>query len=156
MIYYIVYVSASKELLSDEDLSDILSTSRANNGALGITGILLYHEGNFIQVLEGPEQGVDVLYNKIAEDQRHTHVNKIISGHSDDRTFPDWAMGFKTISSEEWEKCAGYFKLSGSAVEPTLQSARPEIRSLLKAFIKVNLRFDKGTGMRGTEGTANG
>lgn len=49
-MYQLVYLSSAVELFREEELKDLLATSRLNNEKLHVTGMLLYHEGNFIQV----------------------------------------------------------------------------------------------------------
>ncbi|MBK9207916.1 MAG: BLUF domain-containing protein [Anaerolineales bacterium] len=66
----IIYVSTSVRLLSDDELMDILKVSRENNSVSDVTGLLLYKGGNFMQVLEGPEDVVNALYEK----SKQTHV----------------------------------------------------------------------------------
>jgi Sensors of blue-light using FAD len=61
----IVYVSSAVQLFSPEALLDLLERARENNGRLGITGMLLYKERNFMQALEGPDQTLSDLYSKI-------------------------------------------------------------------------------------------
>jgi Sensors of blue-light using FAD len=56
---------------STEELTDLLRKSRDNNAALGITGMLLYKDGNFMQVLEGDEERVRALATKVSQDRRH-------------------------------------------------------------------------------------
>ena len=62
---YIIYVSAAVELLDEYELLNILSASRKNNQARNITGMLIYGEGTFMQVIEGEEDDLKNLYKKI-------------------------------------------------------------------------------------------
>ena len=54
-MYYIVYLSSASKLFTEDELKEIVDISVKNNTRLGITGMMLYNEGNFIQVLEGEE-----------------------------------------------------------------------------------------------------
>ena len=94
MIQY-VYVSAAIELFSNEALLHLLRQSRENNEQLSITGLLLYKDGNFMQLLEGPEEAVDTLVARINEDARHRNVIQLIRRRAEERLFPTWAMGFQ-------------------------------------------------------------
>ena len=70
-VLQLVYASAETTPFSDEDLMALLEQSRAANEARGVTGMLLYHEGSFIQALEGDPETVRALYEKITHDGRH-------------------------------------------------------------------------------------
>jgi len=71
----LIYVSTAVKPLSDEELLDILKLSRENNATKEITGLLLYKGGNFMQVLEGPDEAVEALYKKIEADPHHKDLN---------------------------------------------------------------------------------
>jgi hypothetical protein len=78
-------------------LNDILSVARERNVQLDVTGILLHRDGNFIQVLEGPKDNVEMLYEKISRDPRHTGVLVTVREEIVERQFKDWAMGFGDV-----------------------------------------------------------
>src|ERR1044071_2672350 len=107
-MYYIVYLSTAAQLMSDEELKEILLASNANNRDLDVTGMLLYHEGSIVQVIEGEEQTIKKLYAKIASDSRHRGIIKLGEGKLEQRNFPDWSMGFRTVSAQEFAQVAGY------------------------------------------------
>ena len=56
--------------------------------------MLLYQEGNFMQMLEGEKQVVLELYDTIMSDNRHKGVLKMLTGDIQERNFKDWSMGF--------------------------------------------------------------
>ena len=64
----LLYISQATQAISDEQVRNILESSRRNNPALGITGVLIHGGGLFMQLLEGPEEGVLRLYVKILDD----------------------------------------------------------------------------------------
>lgn len=103
MEYCIVYLSSSNGLFSRQELTTILEQSQKNNSAQGITGVLLYCEGNIIQTLEGPEEKVKALYKVISQDRRHKQVVKLYGRVINQRLFGDWSMGYKTVSAMEIE-----------------------------------------------------
>jgi hypothetical protein len=107
-MYYLIYLSAGVNWFSETELTDILSISNINNSRTNITGLLLYSEGNFIQLLEGEEQNVKDTYDRISKDQRHKGITPIASGSIDKRNFPEWAMGFKSINSGEMKELDAY------------------------------------------------
>lgn len=98
MIYTLVYISFAAGGLREKELSEILEASRRNNQKRGITGLLLYAEGNIIQVLEGNQEEVEALYEKIGLDERHERITRLFAGHSETRLFSEWSMAYKRLS----------------------------------------------------------
>lgn len=107
-MYFIVYASSATTLFSKDELLRLLATSRKNNERLGITGMLLYKDGNFMQVLEGEEQTVRTLHNKIKNDPRHRGMLTILQGESNQREYPEWSMGFRDLGSIDAQSIPGY------------------------------------------------
>lgn len=103
----LVYVSAANIEFSAADLDVLLDKARQNNSAIGVTGVLLFHEGTFLQVLEGDEQTVNNLYDKIAEDTRHGNVLLLATRAIDQPNFGDWSMGF-VRDQKALEKLPGF------------------------------------------------
>ena len=99
-LYRLVYLSAATEEFAEEDLNEILRTSRRNNQRRGITGMLLYSDGGFIQALEGPRDEVLDLYETIKQDPRHGSTIKLIDGPTEERDFSEWEMGFKQVDAK--------------------------------------------------------
>ncbi|MDP9076544.1 MAG: BLUF domain-containing protein [Bacteroidota bacterium] len=98
-MYFILYLSAGTTWFTEDELTRLLAISTHNNSRNGITGLLLYADGNFIQLLEG-EQGVVLeTYKRISLDQRHGGITEIASGPLAGRNFPEWTMGFKSIGT---------------------------------------------------------
>ncbi len=107
-MFFLVYVSSATLPFSGEDLRALLETCRTNNAELGVTGMLLYKYGNFMQVLEGDEGAVRGLYGKIAADPRHGGEITLQQGFAEGRQFPDWSMGFRDLDSPEARSAPGY------------------------------------------------
>lgn len=101
MDHCIVYTSSSVGLFREEDLLAILQQSRKHNGEFGITGVLLYVNGSIIQVLEGRRDVIEYMYQRIAQDRRHTSVTKIINCAVKQRLFANWTMGYQTITARQ-------------------------------------------------------
>jgi hypothetical protein len=95
--------------MDDAGLVEILDTSRNWNAGHGITGVLLYGEGSFIQVLEGEKTEVEYIFERIKADRRHKGLIKVLSGEIPERTFPTWTMGFKTMDAIAVNFLQGYF-----------------------------------------------
>ncbi|HEY0792096.1 MAG TPA: BLUF domain-containing protein [Chthoniobacterales bacterium] len=107
-MFFLVYVSSAVNLFSKGELLKLLDISRCNNAKLGVTGMLLYKNGNFMQLIEGPEQAVRTLHAKIAIDSRHRGLITLLQGHQENREFEHWSMGFQSLDSEEVGPHPGY------------------------------------------------
>lgn len=97
----VFYVSSATELMSEEALGALLDRSRGRNASVGITGLLLYLDGNFFQVIEGPDEAIEALYLSISRDCRHRHMRKIVDRAIDRRDFPSWSMGFRRLRADD-------------------------------------------------------
>lgn len=107
-MYQLIYVSSARELLSKEELLSILKKSRESNLRLGITGLLLYKEGNIMQLLEGDKALVDRVFARVSEDDRHFNVITLFRGEVPQREFPDWSMGYHDLMSTEVRQTPGF------------------------------------------------
>ncbi|MGB4499529.1 MAG: BLUF domain-containing protein [Methylococcaceae bacterium] len=107
-MFRLVYFSSATQLFSKEDLIDLLVKSKDKNSHLGITGILLYKDGNFMQILEGKGAAVLKLYEIICKDIRHKNPIVVIKTPTDERLFSDWSMGFKNLNDEDVHQIEGY------------------------------------------------
>jgi hypothetical protein len=107
LIQLIYCSAATKANVTAAELESILEVSRRNNEKIGITGILLYREGSFFQVLEGEKELVEALYEKIGLDKRHKKVRKILVEPIEHKGFSAWTMGYPKISSKELSQIPG-------------------------------------------------
>jgi hypothetical protein len=107
-VIHLVYVSAAVELFTSGQLADLLERSRANNSSIGVTGLLLYKGGNFMQALEGAEEAVLPLFERIVRDPRHHGVIQLIRAPLAERQFGDWAMAFGDLNDPAVAKRPGY------------------------------------------------
>lgn len=109
IMYHLIYVSQAARPLAESELIEILRTSRENNASKNITGMLLYLNDKFIQVLEGEEKAVQELFDQISSDLRHNRVIRVLEGNAEQRTFKDWSMGFKQLyDTDEVEALTGF------------------------------------------------
>jgi hypothetical protein len=97
----LTYVSAAVRPFRLAELHDLMVAARARNASLDVTGMLLYAGGRFIQTLEGPDDAVDGLFERIAADPRHEQVVRTLREEVDERAFPDWSMGFDYLGDEQ-------------------------------------------------------
>lgn len=105
----LVYVSTATVPFSDADLATLLSTSRVNNETRGLTGVLLYRGGHFMQALEGPARAVRLALSRIAADPRHTGVWTVSEEPIRERRFGSWAMGHRALSAEDAASAPSWF-----------------------------------------------
>ncbi len=93
MLVRLMYASRATAAPADGDLAAILKASREHNPAEGITGLLCFTDGTFVQVLEGGRNAVNARYKRIVEDARHRDV--ILLGYEEiaERAFAGWTMG---------------------------------------------------------------
>ena len=103
----VIYCSAAGVEFKQQDLRALLTKARRNNAASGITGILLYTDGCFFQVLEGRTESVRGLFHRIQSDSRHANVTVIHESLSVKRSFADWTMAFADISQEDLNRILG-------------------------------------------------
>lgn len=126
-----VYTSAAKVLLDPLQLGEILASSRRNNPALSVSGILLYHQGSFMQLLEGEEQTVRALYARIALDPRHHRAAVLRERHIENRSFGSWSMGFVALDPRLLRELPGRHALSSNG---TLERDADTVLPLLDQF----------------------
>ena len=104
----LMYVSSAARLFSEKDILEILRVSRINNERLGITGMLLYHEGSFLQILEGPKFEVSKKADEIELDSRHRGMLRLVTKAEEVRQFPGWSMGFCNLNEIPEEDRAAF------------------------------------------------
>jgi hypothetical protein len=108
ILFTLVYVSIASQKMTDDDLLSILKKSREYNQAHGITGLLLLRDHIFIQVLEGEEDEIESLYEKIRLDPRHYNPLLIFKREIPERRFGEWAMGFETPNLDSIKQIPGF------------------------------------------------
>ena len=92
MLVRLLYASRAVDT-SPDAIESILRQSRAHNPASGVTGVLCYGGGIFLQVLEGGRMAVNELYGHILRDPRHTDVVLLHYQEIAEREFVGWTMG---------------------------------------------------------------
>ena len=93
MLVRLMYASRAAASMDNEALAAIMKKSRAHNPQVGVTGVLCFSGGIFLQVLEGGRLPVSQLYNRIANDPRHRDVALLRYEEIEERRFAGWAMG---------------------------------------------------------------
>jgi hypothetical protein len=98
MLVRLMYASRATETVRPETLNAILKKSTHDNPGIGVTGVLCFSGDIFLQVLEGGRSQVSKLYNRIAQDPRHTDVVLLSYDEIEERSFAGWAMGQVNMS----------------------------------------------------------
>lgn len=114
----ISYISLAREELADYDLELLLRSARRANRKNGITGSLLYRDGTFIQVFEGPTDKTEILYEKIKIDRRHTGLVQLFRRPIETRYFSDWSMAYKHLSDSQLNKANTYTRRLTNIAKP--------------------------------------
>ena len=117
-LYHLGYVSTETGQFSSTHLVELLETARRANGERNLTGLLLYREGSFYQVLEGSEADVKRTFADIERDPRHQAVQILFDGATDVREFPDWQMGFMNLDGIEIEALTGFSDFLNRDAQP--------------------------------------
>jgi hypothetical protein len=133
-LVHCIYCSASsKGTFSPSELQELLDQCRLNNAKLEITGILLYKDGSFFQILEGDETVVKNLFETIAKDKRHKKTTKIIVEPIEERSFANWTMGYPKLTTKELAQIPGLndFYSHGKSY---LELGEGRAKALLAAF----------------------
>ncbi len=89
----IIYASSLAPGEDESCIKPILQRAVENNSKNGFTGLLIYVNRSFLQILEGEAEPLDALYEKIREDSRHTKPWTLSAAPIDERQFADWSMG---------------------------------------------------------------
>ena len=108
MLFHLGYTSTESRPLSSNDLLALLESIRAANERMQLTGLLLYRENSFFQVLEGEEDVVRGVFERIKRDTRHHRVELLFEGPIEKREFTDWSMGFVQLDGIDVTQLPGY------------------------------------------------
>ncbi|HUN92128.1 MAG TPA: BLUF domain-containing protein [Burkholderiaceae bacterium] len=88
----VLYRSVATQPFSPEDLQELADAARRRNAHESLTGLLVYHDGRFVQWLEGPDDGVRRVWSSIRDDPRHRAIERLYAPSSAHRLFPDWRL----------------------------------------------------------------
>jgi len=97
----IVYTSTAARPMGEADLATLLFHARDLNRESGITGVLLYRDGMFLQCFEGGLSAVDATYERIRGSRRHHSIVELMNAPMAGRSFADWKMAFALPTEHE-------------------------------------------------------
>ena len=139
-IVQLAYISTQVSLLSPSAIQEILTKSIANNASIGVTGMLIYYNGTFLQVLEGYSKTVDELYSVIKRDKRHQNVITLYKNNIESANFSAWSMGFVDVEEIMKKGDKDFVKYFENTL--TSESNSSELIAKVKTLIE---KFQKGT-----------
>jgi hypothetical protein len=128
-VHQLLYHSRATGQPTQQELDGLLDWSQRYNNAHDISGLLLYSEGRYVQVLEGPETAVEDLYAHIQRDTRHNHVETVSRGPGP-RRFAEWSMDFGYVTPEQLEQTL----LAVQVPNVSANITDPRLQALLLAF----------------------
>jgi hypothetical protein len=143
-IYRMLYVSGATRPMSPADLDAILAASRRNNEALDVTGLLLWAEGAFIQVLEGEADVVKRLAARIRNDNRHRNFMVLVEQESAERAFGRWSMGFKRLEPGQTESDALFRTTAAALANRVAETDKDMMLDVILAFAADFIEGGKG------------
>ncbi|MEM6585394.1 MAG: BLUF domain-containing protein [Pseudomonadota bacterium] len=88
----LTYQSRASAPPSDAELNDLVQRARARNNSVGVTGMLLYEDGRFLQTLEGPPDGLAQIWASIRQDERHQEIEVLSEHLVPGRLFSEWDL----------------------------------------------------------------
>ena len=123
----LTYTSWARPGISDADIEAILRSARTNNPLDGLTGVLIFNGGAFVQILEGSEQAVNEIVGRLCTDKRHSNFFIREERLIEERAFPDWSMAYLRLEDDEF--------LGEDKVQRALARSMPEsTRNIIKAL----------------------
>ena len=127
------YMSKAVTLMSDQQLEQLLLKARDRNNKYNITGMLLYADGSFLQVIEGDSKSVKNIFTIIEKDLKHSAIKILFKEPIPQRNFTQWSMGFRRLLNEDIEAIEGmnHF-LHGSSTLDEYLSSNQQASTLLK------------------------
>lgn len=129
--YHVLYRSRATPAATEANLQALLHQARTHNAQQQITGLLCYSEGDFVQLVEGPETVVRRLYARIQRDTRHTQVVTVSDGPGPQRWFADWHMACGPVDALE---LCQLVRAVEKQVLPLVPIEDPHLQTLLHAF----------------------
>ena len=135
----LIYHSVALNICSEEKLNLFLTSVRRKNIRLNITGVLLYHRRNILQIIEGENDTIYELIERIKIDNRHTDVVKLVDFKITKRSYVGWSMAFKQLSKKDWMKVKGYLNIeTEESLVPQYSDKSCYLKVLINSFIYEN------------------
>ena len=128
------YASTATQPMTAAQLLAILQQCYGHNALNDITGLLLYGNGTFLQALEGDEDVVASLYERIARDGRHSHVTCLSQETIATRRYPGWSMEFRRMPDLGWSGADGRDRMGKGDFTVDTLAGQPGVRDTLLTY----------------------
>ncbi|MEM9669315.1 MAG: BLUF domain-containing protein [Pseudomonadota bacterium] len=137
-MHRLVYISSAKWYLEPQVLESILFAAKRNNARDGITGMLIYHDGCFFQVLEGAESAVRSCFERISKDERHMRAIVLADETVADRQFGAWQMAcrsFEGLTKVQKRQFIDLNMLASAIGQGVAMDDAPKLKVMLMSFL---------------------
>lgn len=129
----LAYSSVATRHFDRKSLLELLTAAQAFNESHALTGMLLYVDDTFFQILEGDPDQLRALYERIEQDNRHNKIIKLLEMSVEKRNFERWSMGYAKVTREELAEIPGLNDFFGRGLAFTeLEAGKAKV--LLEAF----------------------
>jgi hypothetical protein len=135
-LFNITYLSSAIPEFTREELIAALEHWKARNEAENVSGILIYHEGNILQVLEGEQATVKATFQRISRDLRHVGILPLIQEPIAERQFDEWTMAFRDLTLDSDEIDGFNDLLNATHPEAELHLAPSKVKTFLLGFVR--------------------
>ncbi len=134
----IVYASKALQEFDDAELLALLEQARAFNTTRDVTGMLVYAQRSFLQVIEGADADIAGVWARIRQDPRHTEIRVLGDGPVQAREFGTWSMGFEHPNEAELEETLPGYRASSDYpfVSSMLVDASDTAETLLALYAR--------------------
>ncbi len=139
-MFRLIYLSVPKVPFLNEELLLLLQRARVHNLSKDVTGILLYSDVVFVQLLEGTHEGVSSAYERVIKDRRHRVVSILFEGEEleSERFFLDWNMGFHHLARLDQSEIPGLMAQGTDVVLQTLSGRVEDSAAVLRSWFLAN------------------
>ena len=141
----LVYISTASSAFEEDDLAALLGEARQNNAERGITGLLIYHDRSFLQVLEGPHDRLVETFERIREDRRHRAICELDRSAIESRAFPNWSMALRRPKADAHLAPPALIELGAQTMKDAGHRGDEDLAAL---FVRNFLKHTARTGIR--------
>lgn len=135
MIRQLVYISTTLEPLDDAALANILKHARERNAKYGVTGVLIYSDQSVMQVLEGVDTAVELIFNIVSSNPLHSGVMIVQDRTVPQRDFAEWSMAFQPMDKQAFALLSGVKVLGPDVLARiTDELSQPEAKVFAEQF----------------------
>jgi hypothetical protein len=127
VIRQIIYASQAVTAFPPATLLELLTFCRKSNPKAGLTGLLVFRDNTFLQLLEGPPEQVTRVYGSISTDPRHRDLELLVDRQVEQRSFPDWSMGFEEVNEVALNSWPGLSHVLQPPRTPAEWASQPDL-----------------------------